>query len=364
MKKFLITGLLALPTLFTGAAQLELKKGDHIVLLGNTLAERMQHHGWLESYVQAALPKHEIVFRNHGFSGDKVNSRPRNKGFINPHEYLKISKADVILAFFGYNESYDNNPSGYTKELLKWIDETQKQNYSGKGAPRIVLFSPISHEDLNDPNLPNGRANNVRLVKYAAATAAAAKERGLHYVDLYSHSAALYAGNEAPLTMNGIHPNSFGNKLLAQHIASTLMGLEIPKDKSRVESIRTAVLDKNWHWHNRYRATDGNDVWGGRSGLKFVDNQSNRDVLMHELDMIDVMVANRDKKVWAHANGNSSYEISDSNVPPPVGVKSNVGGGSRSSNKQKEGTKNYMTPHETAAQIELAKGLKLNVFAS
>ena len=145
MKKFLITGLLALSTLFTGAAQLELKKGDHIVLLGNTLAERMQHHGWLESYVQAALPKHELVFRNHGFSGDKVNSRPRNKGFINPHEYLKISKADVILAFFGYNESYDNNPSGYAKELLKWIDETQKQYYSGKGAPRIVLFSPISH---------------------------------------------------------------------------------------------------------------------------------------------------------------------------------------------------------------------------
>ncbi|MCH2378834.1 MAG: GDSL-type esterase/lipase family protein, partial [Pedosphaera sp.] len=364
MKKFLITGLLALSTLFTGAAQLELKKGDHIVLLGNTLAERMQHHGWLESYVQAALPKHELVFRNHGFSGDKVNSRPRNKGFINPHEYLKISKADVILAFFGYNESYDNNPSGYEKELLKWIDETQKQNYSGKGAPRIVLFSPISHEDLNDPNLPNGRANNARLVKYAAATAAAAKERGLPYVDLYSHSAALYAGHKEPLTMNGIHPNSFGNKLLAQHIASTLMGLKISKDTSRVESIRTAVLDKNWHWHNRYRATDGNDVWGGRSGLKFVDNQSNRDVLMHELDMIDVMVANRDKKVWAHANGNSSYEISDSNVPPPVGVKSNVGGGSRSSNKQKEGTKNYMTPHETAAQIELAKGLKLNVFAS
>ena len=85
MKKFLITGLLALSTLFTGAAQLELKKGDHIVLLGNTLAERMQHHGWLESYVQAALPKHELVFRNHGFSGDKVNSRPRNIGFINPH---------------------------------------------------------------------------------------------------------------------------------------------------------------------------------------------------------------------------------------------------------------------------------------
>ena len=36
---------------------------------------------------------------------------------------------------------------------------------------------------------------------------------------------------------------------------------------------------KNWHWHNRYRATDGNDIWGGRSTLTFVDGQSNADVL-------------------------------------------------------------------------------------
>ena len=36
------------------------------------------------------------------------------------------------------------------------------------------------------------------------------------------------------------------------------------------------------------------DVWGGRSGLRFVDGQSNKDVLWHELSMIDVMVANRD----------------------------------------------------------------------
>ena len=127
MKKILITGIFALSTLMTGAAQLELKKGDHVVLIGNTLAERMQHHGWLESYVQAALPKHELVFRNHGFSGDKVNSRPRNRGFINPHEYLKISKADVIIAFWGYNESYEKNPASFAQELMKWIDDTKKQ---------------------------------------------------------------------------------------------------------------------------------------------------------------------------------------------------------------------------------------------
>ena len=70
-----------------------------------------------KSYVQAALPESEIVFRNHGFSGDTVKHRPRNKGFIDPHTYLKISKADVILVFFGYNESFQNNPESYQQEL-------------------------------------------------------------------------------------------------------------------------------------------------------------------------------------------------------------------------------------------------------
>ena len=46
---------------------LELNKGDHVVLLGNTLAERMQHHGWLETYAQLAMADKELVFRNHGF---------------------------------------------------------------------------------------------------------------------------------------------------------------------------------------------------------------------------------------------------------------------------------------------------------
>ena len=364
MKKLLITGLCALFSLTAGAAQLELKKGDSVVLIGNTLAERMQHHGWLESYVQAALPKHEITFRNHGFSGDKVNSRPRNRGFINAQEYLKISKADVIIAFWGYNESYDNDPARFTQEMEKWIAETLKQNYSGKGAPRLVICAPIMHENLNTPNLPDGKANNARLMQYAGAAEVAAAKYKLPYVDLFHVTKHLYMMNKEPLTLNGIHPNSRGNQLIAQHLVKEVFGLVVSKDTKKVESIREAVLDKNWHWHNRYRATDGNDVWGSRSGLKFVDGQSNGDVLMHELEMIDVMVANRDRKVWAHANGNTKFKVDDSNVPKPVSVKSNVGGGSRSSNAQKEGNKIYISPNETAAQLQLAKGLKVNVFAS
>ena len=90
------------------------------------------------------------------------------------------------------------------------------------------------------------------------------------------------------------------------------------------------MLEKNWHWYNRYRAVDGNDVWGGRSGLKFADDQTNFEVLQHELVMLDIMTDNRDPLIWAAIKG-ESYKVDDSNVPQPVPVKSNVGGGSASS---------------------------------
>ena len=62
----LATGACAAP------AKLELKKGDHICIIGNTLAERMQHDGWLETLIQARFPEHELVFRNLGYSADEV----------------------------------------------------------------------------------------------------------------------------------------------------------------------------------------------------------------------------------------------------------------------------------------------------
>ena len=46
------------------------------------------------------------------------------------------------------------------------------------------------------------------------------------------------------------------------------------------------MLDKNWHWFNRYRATDGNDVWGGRSHLRFTDGQTNRGLSFGKIDRV------------------------------------------------------------------------------
>src|SRR5262249_22737859 len=82
-------------------AKLVLQKGDRISIIGNTLADRMQHDGWLETYFHARFPKHDLTFRNLGFSGDELTLRLRSAGFGSPDDWLTRTKADVVFAFFG-----------------------------------------------------------------------------------------------------------------------------------------------------------------------------------------------------------------------------------------------------------------------
>ncbi|MGC6565426.1 MAG: PVC-type heme-binding CxxCH protein [Akkermansiaceae bacterium] len=337
------------------------QKGDTIAIVGNGLADRMQHDGWTETLVQAGAPGMELSFRNMSLTGDRVNKYPRSKGFTKMNDYLTEVGADVVIAMFGYNESFDTSPENYAKELVKFIDSTRKAQPNGESFPRIVLCSPIAHENLKDRNLPSGRANNKRLLAITEATRNVAKEQGVAFIDLFNTSIELYATGKFPLTINGVHLNEDGNRKIGEVIASALLGKGVEASPSH-QPLREVVLEKNWEWHNRYRATDGNDVWGGRSGLKFVDGQTNAVVLQHELKMLDVTTANRDKKVWARAQG-KDLKVDDSNVPAPIPVKSNVGGKSRSSSAAKEGNLKYLDGKEAISKLHVPEGFKVNLFA-
>src|SRR3954462_13592226 len=106
MKKLLSFCSIVALCLNASADPLTLKKGDHICIIGNTLADRMQHDGWLETFLNHRFPKHELVIRNMGYAADEVANRPREERFGKADDRLTHSKADVIFAFFGYNESY------------------------------------------------------------------------------------------------------------------------------------------------------------------------------------------------------------------------------------------------------------------
>ena len=188
---------------------MELQPKDHISIIGGTLADRMQHDGWLETYFYNRFPQHDLVFRNLGFGGDELKTRLRSANFGTPDQWLTKTKTDVVFAFFGYNESFAGaaGVAGFKRDLDDFIKKTTSKKYNGQSAARLVLFSPIAHENLHDPNLPDGTANNKRLETYTAAMAEVARANNVPFVDLFHATRDLYAKSTRPLTINGIHLN-------------------------------------------------------------------------------------------------------------------------------------------------------------
>lgn len=339
---------------------LELKQGDRVCIIGNTLADRMQHHGWLETYFQALYPKHELVFRNLGFAGDEVSNRPRSANFGSPDEWLSRCKADVIFCFFGYNEALRGEAAlpTFRKNLVSMLDGMMQKKYNGKTPPRIVFFSPIAHEDLKSPHLPNGEENNEKLALYTETMKEVCKGKGIVFVDLFHPTQKLYKDAKKPLTMNGVHLLENGNRALADVIVKSLFGADtkIDKDENDLQKLREAVLDRNYHWFSRYRVVDGYNVYGGRSRLSWF-GMSNADVMQREMEMFDIMTANRDKKVIAIAKG-GDLTVVDNNLPKPLDVKTNKPG------KLDGGKHPYLGGKEAIKKMEIAKGMEVNLFAS
>ena len=342
-----------------------LEAGDRIVLTGNALADRMQHHGWFETYLQTAEPGLALTVRNHGFTGDRIDHRPRQEGFPPAEDYLTISEADVVVAMFGYLESFDvllDDGFSLNREVAEWIGKRRAASFNGEGAPRLVLVGPTAAEDLGDPNLPSASEHNERLRVATRAMAAAADEYNVPFVDLFTPTVARFAEGD-DLTLNGVHLAEAGNRVVGRMLAEALVGALPEVDEARLEAVRAAVVDKNWHWFNRYRATDGNDVHGSRAGLAFVDGQTNRDVLQHELTQLDVMTANRDAVVHAAVRG-EALTPDDANVPPAVEVKTNLDQPQTQNGVSKVGDGTYLGGEEAIALMTHPDDLEVNLFAS
>ncbi len=336
---------------------LELKKGDHVCLIGNALAERMQHFGWLEAMLHAKFPEHELVVRNLGFSGDEVAVRQRSEDFGTPEQWLSKEGADVILAFFGFNESFrgPEGLAGFEQELEAFLKQTQAANYGDSGAPRLVLFSPIAQEKHSDPDLPEPE-NNAHLQLYTQAMGEVAGENGTPFVDLFALSERLYAAAPDSLTFNTIHLREEGDRELAKAIFEQLFGEAGQTEGAAFEKLRSAVNDKNREFFLRYRTVDGYNVYGGRSHLEF-DGIKNRDALLREMEIRDVMTANRERRVWALAQGRD-IEVTDENLPSPVEVKTNKRG------PNPDGSFPYLGGEEAIGRMKAAPGCVVSLFAS
>lgn len=350
-------------------------KGSSIVLIGSGLGERMQYDGHFETLLHLRHPDHDFIVRNQCFPGDTAAYRPRAgresqwafpgaeklRPEFNHHrgngiepsadDWLSLAKADVILGFFGYNESFDG-PAGvekFTAEIDAWIAHTLSQRYNGKSAPAIVLVSPIAFENLSaSRQLPAGDTENANLALYTEAMLKVAGSRNIGFVDLFNPSMQLMEKTEQPLTSNGFLPTPYSNRLLAPVLLDALFGPAAVKSKASPEKLRQLVIEKGDLYRSDIRIVNGVHVYGRRHAPFGTVNYP------QEIEKIRQLTANRDQAVWAMANGgNFDLAAADKKTRALDPVESNF-------NRPIE----FLDEKKALESFTMMEGFKIDLFAT
>jgi glucose/arabinose dehydrogenase len=337
--------------------ELELHKGDRLILIGNTLIERMQHFPHFETLLHSRYPDLDLVVHNLGWSADELKLRPRQAKFDEHGHTLQDEKPDVVIAGFGFNESFAG-PAGlesFKKDLDDFIRQTTTTAYNGKNPPKLVLLSPIAQQDLGDPHKSDGQANNANLLLYTQAMKEVTDRhrvpgtsRDIVFVDLFHPTKARYDSSKQSLTINGIHLNDRGNELVARVIDEALFASRPLMVKADLKKLYDAIAEKNLQFWYDVRAINGCYIYGGRKAPFGIVN------FPAEFAKLRKMVENRERRVWAIARGESvPDQIDDSNTGELTRVESNV-----------KADVKLTSPEEALKAFTLPEGYKIELFAS
>ncbi|HEV7350927.1 PVC-type heme-binding CxxCH protein [Telluribacter sp.] len=371
---------------FNQSETLLLKKGTHLVLIGNNLGSRMMNYGHFETEMQVRYPDSLLFIRNMSDPGDTPGFRPRSARFspwafpgaekfqteyANPSDsqghfesddqWLTRLKADVIIAFFGYSESFQGKAGlvNYKAELDAFVKHTLNQRYNGSTPPQLALVSPIAFEDLSATlDVPNGKKENENLALYAKAMKEVAEDNNrtagrVLFVDAFTPSQNWYATTTEPLTIDGSQLNEEGYKKLALLLSDQVFGKAAPKAEANRALIHEAVMEKNWMWHNDYKIPNGVHAYGRRFKPFGPDNYP------AEIEKIRQMTEIREKAVWMAASQGKKMDVAaaDKNTVTLPPVKTNF-------NPEANGSLTYLYGEEALEHLKAGEGYKIEMFAS
>ena len=241
------------------------KKGQRIVILGNTFAERLQNFNYFEPLLYKSFPDLNLSVRNMGWSADEVGLQPRPYNFGSLDEHLTLQKADIIFACFGLNEAFKGTDSlaNFKHRLSGFLQHLKQQKYNSISAPEIILVSPIAHEELGG-NLPDPKEHNANLEIYTAGMAEVAKQLEIPFIDLYKPSRDL-ANTTDSITINGIHLNDKGYKAISELMAEKLnFKFTKWKDEPDFRHLKWAIDHKNQQFFYKFRAVNAEYINGSR----------------------------------------------------------------------------------------------------
>ena len=363
------------------STKLNIKKGSHIILIGNNLGSREMNYGFFETELHMRYPDSMLYIRNMCDGGNTPGFRPHSarptpwafpgaekfqtelsksgetEGFNDyPDEWISKHKADIIIAFFGYNESFEGPAKleNYKAELDAFIKHTLKQQYNGVSKPQLALISPIAFEDLSSKyDLPNGVAENKNLLLYTNAMKEIAAVNKVLFIDAFTPSKNWFSDASSDLTIDGSQMNEIGYAKFSPFIVDGIFGATNKPAEQYRSIIQQAVNEKNWMWHNDFKVPNGVHVYGRRYDPFGPDNYP------AELTKIREMTLIRDEAIWKAAKGEkmdlAAADANTSILPP---VKTNY------DPSNNNGDLRYLYGKEALDKFTMAPGYKIDLFAS
>lgn len=342
----------------------------------------MMHFGHFETELQMRYPSDSLFIRNMCDGGNTPGFRPHSSRpspwafpgaerfypnelsnpsgsighFPTEDEWLTMLKADVIIAFFGYNESFAG-PAGiadFKDELHAFIDHTKQQRYNGTAPARLILVSPIAFENLSEKmDLPDGVVINKNLALYSQAIAETAAMDSIQFVDIFAATKNWYTSGEKGMTQDGFQLTGQGYRKLAPILADAIFGQYGNIDSGNRELVNQAVNEKNWYWHDDFKIPNGVHAYGRRYDPFGPDNYP------FEIEKTREMTAVRDTAIWMALQGKiMDLQAADAKTMKLPPIETNY------KPDPKDGIPRYLYGDEALSKIKVAPGYHIGMFAS
>lgn len=237
-----LTALLTYP-----AADLALKDGDRVVMVGGALIEREQLYGYLEVTLHSMFPDKKFTVRNLGWSGDTVWGEaraefgPQPEGYKKLVEQVKAEKPTVLILAYGTNEAFAGKAAveRFSQQYRKLIEDIAPKEC------RLIFFSIPTPTVKTNPSFAQA--------EYDHAIRSIASQNHGTVVNLDKLLAPM--GKDGTRTDDGILPNAYGYLFLAELVScirpDTREGAFTTLEQW--EAVRKLIVQKNQLYFYKYR---------------------------------------------------------------------------------------------------------------
>jgi len=253
-------------------AKLDLKEGDTIVFLGDSITHQCLYTQYVEDYFYTRFPKMRLRLHNAGVGGSRAWD-----ALLRFDQDIASYKPKYVTVLLGMNdghyaEYFDDVFTDYSKNMTKLLDEIEKT-----GATAILMTPTMFDARAKRMQKPGGFMGpkavtfyNATLAYYGAWLRDTATERGLGFVDMWSplNDITMRERQKDPkftMIRDSVHPDAPGQVIMAVAIVDDM---NLPRAVST-----TSLKLRDGKWSATGTSADITDVAGTANTVTFTSTE-------------------------------------------------------------------------------------------